>query len=120
MDNTPSVPVPKTDVSVFIGPIELGILVAVFLFGCSVIQGHTYYSTFKSDPWILKALVTVALLLEAAKVISGASSLWFLTVTSYGNPQAAFAKFPPAADLVILFSCLSGAVIHAVDNVNDP
>ncbi|KAH7909906.1 hypothetical protein BJ138DRAFT_1154179 [Hygrophoropsis aurantiaca] len=111
MDDAPSVLVPTINVSVLIGPIELGATVAAFLFGCSVVQGYVYYSTFINDSWVFKALVALVLLLETAQVMSAVSCMWSLTVASYGNPLA-LAVFPPGADLVILFSCLGGAVVH--------
>ncbi|KAH7925905.1 hypothetical protein BV22DRAFT_1033513 [Leucogyrophana mollusca] len=113
MSNIPLPPASEltVNVSAFIGPVELGVVVAIFLFGCSVVQGYIYYSTFRRDPWFFKVLVAVVLALEAAHVSSTVACMWSMTVTTYGNPLA-LAVFPVGADLAIVFTSLISWVVQ--------
>ncbi|KAH7909890.1 hypothetical protein BJ138DRAFT_1114570 [Hygrophoropsis aurantiaca] len=102
---------PIIDVSVLIGPVELGVVVAIFLFGCSIVQGYIYYSTFRKDPWFFKVLVASVLAVETAHVMSVTACMWSMTVATYGNPVA-LTVFPTGADLAILFTSLISAIVQ--------
>ncbi|KAH7909900.1 hypothetical protein BJ138DRAFT_169349 [Hygrophoropsis aurantiaca] len=105
-------PAPTTNVGVLIGPVELGVFVAIFLFGCSVVQGYIYYSTFRDDPWYFKFLVTSALTVETAHIMSIAAYVWNTTVTTYGNPGA-LTVFPAGADMAILCTSLVSWLVQS-------
>ncbi|KAH7906495.1 hypothetical protein BJ138DRAFT_1129857 [Hygrophoropsis aurantiaca] len=102
----------KVNISAIIGPVELGVAVAIFLFGCSIVQGYIYYSTFREDPWVFKVLVASVLALETGHIISINAYIWHITITTYGNPMG-LAVFPAAADMAILFTGLISLAVQS-------
>ena len=42
-----------------LGALQIGSLVAVFLFGILTLQAHSYYTTFPEDKWPYKTLVCI-------------------------------------------------------------
>ncbi|KAH7909901.1 hypothetical protein BJ138DRAFT_1114579 [Hygrophoropsis aurantiaca] len=93
------------NVSILIGPVELGVAIAILLFGCSIVQGYIYYSTFRDDPWFFKVLVASVLTVETGHIMCISAYIWSMTVTTYGNPMA-LAVFPAAADMMIVSTTL--------------
>lgn len=53
-----------------IGALEVGSVIAVFLFGIVTLQCHTYYTRFRDDPWSFKAMVRVDFLFRICRSLT--------------------------------------------------
>ncbi|KAJ3512183.1 hypothetical protein NLJ89_g3670 [Agrocybe chaxingu] len=91
------------DVNGTLGALSVGVLISVFLFGIATVQAYIYYSNFPDDKVRLKVLVAVVWILELAHCISICHSLYFFTISSYGDPRALI-KPPSTLYLTIIFS----------------
>jgi len=47
-----------SDVDAFLGAMEIGILISIFLFGLFSLQVFVYYRHYPNDSWHLRALVS--------------------------------------------------------------
>lgn len=59
------------------GPLFIGIIFSVFLYGITVTQSYLYYTTYKKDPKWLKILVRFLSLSEAQGLFNTPSFLGF-------------------------------------------
>ncbi|KAH7906800.1 hypothetical protein BJ138DRAFT_578752 [Hygrophoropsis aurantiaca] len=92
-----------TNASTYMGPVEIGLFVAMVLFGCSIVQGYLYFSTFRKDPLVFKAMVAATLALESAYIISVASCVWTMTISSVNDPSLLLV-YPIGAELGLVFT----------------
>ncbi|KAG2064316.1 hypothetical protein BDR04DRAFT_1035579, partial [Suillus decipiens] len=96
-----------------IGPTQVGGLLSAALFGCLACQSYLYFTRFKSDSFALKATVSLLLLLiQLGHFVCVISTLWTMTVSTYGNPFQ-LDVLPLAADLAIM---LSGFTVFIVQS----
>jgi len=103
----PGSPVPMVlfNAAEIIGPIELGVIVSMLLYGCALVQAYVYFSKFKSDPLFFKLVVFGTLALELGHGACVSSLLWTATISTYGHPQS-LAVFPYSADVTIIITIL--------------
>ncbi|CAA7270107.1 unnamed protein product [Cyclocybe aegerita] len=100
------------DVNGTLGALCIGVLISVFLFGIATVQAYIYYSNFPEDKVKLKILVAVVWILELAHCISICHSLYFFTISSYGDPRALI-KPPSTLYLTIIFSGFIVPIVQA-------
>ncbi|KAJ7434669.1 hypothetical protein FB451DRAFT_1571868 [Mycena latifolia] len=70
-----------------LGNIEIGLVLAIFLFGLETLQTFNYYRQFPQDALKLKILVAGIWSLELAHTASTCQAVYSMTVTFYGQPQ---------------------------------
>ncbi|KAK7032915.1 hypothetical protein R3P38DRAFT_2919695 [Favolaschia claudopus] len=68
-----------------LGGIEIGALVAVILLGMVTVQIYVYYMNFPLDSRIIKALITLIWVTEAAHAVATCHGMYKITVTRYGH-----------------------------------
>ncbi|KDQ56884.1 hypothetical protein JAAARDRAFT_36357 [Jaapia argillacea MUCL 33604] len=71
-----------------IGPILIGVVFNVFLFGTMVMQCYLYFITFKRDKRRIRFLVWMLLVLDTANTIFDIATLYGYTITDFGNHEA--------------------------------
>jgi len=76
-----------------LGALQIGTLLAVYLFGIITFQAYEYFRNFKSDRPTFKTLVAVIWLLECAHTICGVYEVYRSTITLYGQPEK-LTRFP--------------------------
>ncbi|TEB11301.1 hypothetical protein FA13DRAFT_1806108 [Coprinellus micaceus] len=69
------------------GALQIGVLIAVYLFGIVTLQCNIYASQFPDDRKIFKCLVVVVWLLELAHTISITYETYTATITYFGHPE---------------------------------
>ncbi|KAF8968629.1 hypothetical protein BDZ97DRAFT_1654954 [Flammula alnicola] len=84
-----------------IGALEIGSIVAVFLFGIVTLQCHVYFSRFGDDRPAFRVLVASIWLLELGHTIALTYQVYNLTIMLYGKPQGAL-RFPAFGVVTIL------------------
>lgn len=99
------------DASLVIGPMQVCGLLSGALFGCLVCQSYMYFARFTSDGLALKATVSAVLLFQLGHFVCVMSTLWTMTVSTYGDPSQ-LNVFPLAADLVILLSSFTVSIVQ--------
>ncbi|KAF7312142.1 hypothetical protein MIND_00226600 [Mycena indigotica] len=72
---------------IFLGGIEVAILVTVILFGMVTVQVFVYYSNFPDDSRIIKTLLAIIWVIEAGHVGALCYGLYTCTVAKYGVPD---------------------------------
>ncbi|KAJ7479197.1 hypothetical protein FB451DRAFT_1451096 [Mycena latifolia] len=70
-----------------LGNIDIGLVLAIFLFGLETLQTFNYYRQFPQDALKLKILVAGIWSLELAHTASTCLAVYSMTVTFYGQPQ---------------------------------
>ncbi|KAJ6577665.1 hypothetical protein B0H19DRAFT_1062254 [Mycena capillaripes] len=70
-----------------LGVIQIGLVIATWLFGIETLQTFNYYRDFGNDPKVLRGLVGAIWLLEVGHTIAGWHAMYSITVTFYGKPQ---------------------------------
>ncbi|KAH7909666.1 hypothetical protein BJ138DRAFT_1114764 [Hygrophoropsis aurantiaca] len=70
------------NVSLLIGPLELGAIACSFLVGCLVIQTFVYYSQFSSDSKYIKVFVAGLCIAELLHFVCEVVVLWQSTITA--------------------------------------
>jgi len=84
---------PTFDAAPTIGALEIGILVAICLFGAVSVQAVLYYTRFPSDPLFIKSLVALVWSLDLSHTIAICHAIYIITVQQYGHPE--HLEFPP-------------------------
>ncbi|KIJ68851.1 hypothetical protein HYDPIDRAFT_107117 [Hydnomerulius pinastri MD-312] len=84
-----------------LGPVEIGVIITAFLFGCAVIQTYVYYSRFPEDPRKFKTLVAAVIAFEFAHLASTISAFWTISVIEFGNELVVL---PLGGDLAVFFT----------------
>ncbi|KAJ6481288.1 hypothetical protein C8R47DRAFT_594998 [Mycena vitilis] len=82
--SSPAAMTPALD---FIGDLQIGLVLATWLFGIMTLQTFNYYREFPKDHNVLKGLVTGIWLLEFGHTVSSWHAMYTMTVTFYGQPQ---------------------------------
>ncbi|KAG2363334.1 hypothetical protein BDR07DRAFT_1404677 [Suillus spraguei] len=96
-----------------IGPTQVGGFLSAALFGCLACQSYLYFTRFRSDGFALKAIVSLLLLLiQLGHFVCIISTLWTMTVSTYGNPSQ-LDVLPLAADLSIVLSSLTVFIVQS-------
>ncbi|KAJ7631422.1 hypothetical protein DFH06DRAFT_1439272 [Mycena polygramma] len=104
--SAPPVAPPALALDGTVGVIQVGLVLATWLFGIETLQTFNYYRDFGKDPKVLRGLVgaiwydqavflhpyrclnrTTHRLFELAHTISGWHAMYTITVTFYGKPQ---------------------------------
>ncbi|KAJ7136687.1 hypothetical protein C8R44DRAFT_976197 [Mycena epipterygia] len=93
-----------------LGALEIGVVVAIFLYGLQTLQTFNYYRDFPKDKWILKIMVGAVWFLELGHTICACHALYSATVKFYGQLQ--HIAEPPLS--LILTSLFSPAIITIV------
>jgi len=70
------------------GEIFIGLILAVFLYGITVIQTYTYYLTGKKDGVVIKLMVLVLWILDTVSTAGACQSVYSYFITHYGDPSA--------------------------------
>ncbi|VDC00698.1 unnamed protein product [Peniophora sp. CBMAI 1063] len=82
-----SAPAPNV-VPIVHGPILIGTILNVLLYGISLTQTFFYVSTFKQDRWILKALVFVIFVADTMNSVFDVVYIYDALVLHYDDPAA--------------------------------
>ncbi|KAJ7918666.1 hypothetical protein B0H13DRAFT_2321223 [Mycena leptocephala] len=94
-----------------LGVIQVGLVLATWLFGIETLQTFNYYREFPKDPIGLKGLVGGIWFLELAHTITGWHAMYSVTVTFYGQPQHIFEP-PLTLVLPVLFHGLIALAVQ--------
>ncbi|KAJ7091080.1 hypothetical protein C8R44DRAFT_817719 [Mycena epipterygia] len=70
-----------------LGAIEIGVIIAIFLYGIQTLQTFNYHSDFPKDSRLLKTTVAVVWLLELGHTTCICHALYFMTIKFYGHPE---------------------------------
>ncbi|KAJ7146742.1 hypothetical protein C8R44DRAFT_758074 [Mycena epipterygia] len=84
-----------------LGNIEIGLVLATFLYGIQTLQTFNYYREYPKDVLALKILVASIWFLELGHTICGCHAMYSMTVTFYGRPQHIID--PPVSLIFTLF-----------------
>ncbi|KAG2043293.1 hypothetical protein BDR03DRAFT_411064 [Suillus americanus] len=76
----------QTQLSI-IGPTQVGGLLSAALFGCLACQSYLYFARFTSDGFALKTTVSAITLIQLGQFVCVISTLWIMTVSTYGDPS---------------------------------
>ncbi|RXW23567.1 hypothetical protein EST38_g2290 [Candolleomyces aberdarensis] len=82
-----------TTIANTLGAMEIGAMLAMFLFGILTLQVDTYFQMFADDSIYLKVLVAVTWVLECAHTICSVAEAYRGTITFYGN-IAGYQRYP--------------------------
>ncbi|KAJ6599978.1 hypothetical protein DFH09DRAFT_1271517 [Mycena vulgaris] len=93
-----------------LGPAEIGVVLATFLYGIETLQTFNYYRECPKDSRRLKTLVAVIWLLELAHMICVWHAIYSMTITFYGRPEHIL---DPPLSLVFTI-IIHGAIIFIV------
>ncbi|KAJ6599988.1 hypothetical protein DFH09DRAFT_1271525 [Mycena vulgaris] len=85
-----------------VGHVEIGLVIATFLFGIETLQTFNYYREYPNDRRMLKTLVAGIWLLELAHLICSCHAIYLVTVTFYGQPQQLLNTPPSLVFTIIL------------------
>lgn len=100
------------DARLVIGPIQVGGLLSAALFGCLSCQSYVYFARFTSDRLTLKAAVSAVFFIQLGHFVCIISTLWTMTVSTYGDPSQ-LRVFPLAADLAIPLSAFTAFIVQS-------
>ncbi|KAJ7440957.1 hypothetical protein FB451DRAFT_1377401, partial [Mycena latifolia] len=94
-----------------LGAIEIGGVLAVYLFGIETLQAFYYFRNYPKDSLWLKTAVAAVCFLELGHTISIWHAIYSLTVTFYCQPK--HLETPPYSfDMTILFSALTYIIVQ--------
>ncbi|KAF8148434.1 hypothetical protein B0H34DRAFT_802967 [Crassisporium funariophilum] len=99
------------DVHGTLGALSIGVLISVFIFGIATVQTYIYYSRFPQDQLKWKILVAVVWILELAHCISICHTLYTLTISNYGHPEALI-KPPKSLFISVILSGFIGFIVQ--------
>ncbi|KAJ7115663.1 hypothetical protein C8R44DRAFT_739419 [Mycena epipterygia] len=86
-----------------LGDLEIGLVLATFLYGIQTLQTFNYYRQYPEDGVRLKILVAVVWFLELGHTICGCHAVYLLTITFYGQPQHIMIDPPLSLLFMLLF-----------------
>ncbi|KAJ7130696.1 hypothetical protein C8R46DRAFT_1236132 [Mycena filopes] len=76
------------DVTLFFGPMLLGVLINTLLYGTMLIQAYAYYVRYKGDrPWF-RFLVLYLVIMETVNWVCDVGLIYEPLIVRYGTPQA--------------------------------
>ncbi|KAH6912742.1 hypothetical protein BKA70DRAFT_773936 [Coprinopsis sp. MPI-PUGE-AT-0042] len=93
-----------------IGALEIGSLIATFLFGALSLQVHTYFSKFKSDRAVYKGIIIAVWFLDLVQTVIIAVLVYRTTIEHYGAPVGTPIPYPELGVSVIVGACLATVV----------
>ncbi|KAF7296257.1 Glycoside hydrolase [Mycena chlorophos] len=96
-----------------LGAIEVGILVAVCLFGALCVQTVLYFTRFPWDPVLLKVLVFVVWALDLAHTVLICRSIYEVTVSDYAHPASLANELPTGLAIAGFLSGVIGPLQQA-------
>jgi len=105
-----------SNLTLLLGPIQIGYTAATFLFGLTTVQTYLYYQDFSDDPRILRILVAVIWFIDLAHQICCSHFVYFVTVTSYGNIHFLDSRPPRSFGGTLLLTSLSLFLVQAFYN----
>ncbi|KAJ7110922.1 hypothetical protein C8R44DRAFT_856744 [Mycena epipterygia] len=70
-----------------LGSLEIGTVLATFLYGIQTLQTFNYYREYPEDGVMLKTFVAIVGFLELGHTICSCHAMYLTTVTFYGQPQ---------------------------------
>lgn len=100
------------DARLVIGPVQVGGLLSAALFGCLSCQSYVYFARFTNDHLAMKAAVSAVLFIQLGHFVCIISTLWTMTVSTYGDPSQ-LQVFPLAADLTIPLSAFTACIVQS-------
>jgi hypothetical protein len=100
------------DARLVIGPIQVGGLLSAALFGCLSCQSYVYFSRFTNDHLALKAAVSAVFFIQLGHFVCIISTLWTMTVSTYGDPSQ-LQVLPLPADLAIPLSAFTAFIVQS-------
>jgi hypothetical protein len=100
------------DARLVIGPIQVGGLLSAALFGCLSCQSYVYFSRFTNDHFALKAAVSAVFFIQLGHFVCIISTLWTMTVSTYGDPSQ-LQVLPLPADLAIPLSAFTAFIVQS-------
>ncbi|KAG1777825.1 hypothetical protein EV702DRAFT_225133 [Suillus placidus] len=100
------------DARLVIGPVQVGGLLSAALFGCLSFQSYVYFARFTNDHLILKAAVSAVFFIQLGHFVCIISTLWTMTVSTYGDPSQ-LQVLPLAADLAIPLSAFTAFIAQS-------
>ncbi|KAJ7097448.1 hypothetical protein C8R44DRAFT_812248 [Mycena epipterygia] len=92
-----------------LGSVEIGLVLATFLYGIETLQTFNYYHDCTKDVVFLRTLVASIWFLELAHLICGCHAMYVMTVTFYGQSQHVL-----DAPISLVFTILFHAIITIV------
>ncbi|KAJ7065783.1 hypothetical protein C8F01DRAFT_1228991 [Mycena amicta] len=107
-----SAPSTLVDVGPTVGALQVGVLVAVCLFGAVTVQTILYFTRFPSDTLLLKALVTLVWCLDFSHTLAICYGVYEITVVQYGHPEL-LEYLPVSLNLAALISGFVGPLQQA-------
>ncbi|EGN96186.1 hypothetical protein SERLA73DRAFT_162091 [Serpula lacrymans var. lacrymans S7.3] len=81
------------NVPLFFGAMYWGFIFSTALVGISIVQGYIYFTNNSRDPWTIKALVILLLILDPAGSVLIGETMYFYFLVNFGNVMA-FARIP--------------------------
>ncbi|KAG2135451.1 hypothetical protein DEU56DRAFT_807089 [Suillus clintonianus] len=100
------------DARVVIGPVQVCGLLSAALFGSLACQTYLYFARFANDHIALKATVSAVILIQLGHFVCVISTLWTMTVSTYGDPYQ-LSVLPLALDLAVPLSGLTVFVVQS-------
>jgi len=92
----------ETTLANTIGALEIGTLIATFLFGVVAFQTYQYFSNFPEDRLLFKGLVTAIIILELVHTGSAAYEVYRLTIIFYGRESSEEHRYFGLASMTFL------------------
>ncbi|KAJ7339045.1 hypothetical protein DFH08DRAFT_1082537 [Mycena albidolilacea] len=83
-----AVSIPASNHFTTIGSLEIGIINALFLSGISTVQVFLYFRRHRNDGWGIRIVVGLCGALDILHNIALCHTLYTVTVTKHGNPEA--------------------------------
>ncbi|KAG5642297.1 hypothetical protein DXG03_003041 [Asterophora parasitica] len=97
-----------------LGPHEVGVMFAIFLFGLVTIQAFTYFREYPGDHRVVKILVSVVWTLLLVHTSISAYSIYQRTVKDYGRGNlAALDRYPEGMCGAFSLSALIGSLVQS-------
>ncbi|KAG1900533.1 uncharacterized protein F5891DRAFT_297043 [Suillus fuscotomentosus] len=100
------------DARLIIGPVQVSGLLSAALFGCLSCQSCIYFAGCKSDHLALKAVVFAVFFIQLGHFVCIISTLWTMTVSTYGDPSQ-LQVLPLAADSAIPLSACTAFIVQS-------
>ncbi|KAG1890079.1 hypothetical protein F4604DRAFT_645527 [Suillus subluteus] len=95
-----------------IGPTQVGGLLSAALFGCLACQSYLYFARFMSDGFAIKITVSAIILIQLGQFVCMISTLWTMTVSTYGDPSQ-LNVLPLVADVSLLLSGMTVFIVQS-------
>ncbi|KAF9512043.1 hypothetical protein BS47DRAFT_1115866 [Hydnum rufescens UP504] len=106
----PGVPVPNIDH--MLGVILVCLIIAAYFFGMSSSQAYIYYDRFPKDPWTFKTLVAVTWALDTLHTALMSHTVYYYTVTHFGDYLALTTKPTWSFNLEILIVPIIALIVQ--------